>query len=291
MKIIRSKDIPDSRKNESTFVVVKSLPGRFYISRTGEGKVLYNEDGQIRLNIERKGEIDIATGKMVFIPPSSDFTIFVSAASCFYLYRISVKHHFTESALPIQWLYETGEYPPTDEYCQIEAHQKVAMFFSALAGYIEDGLSAHQLYTHKAHELLLLLKNYHQRAELSRFFRPLIERDHEFSDFILANYRSYRTVQELSDASCHSLSAFNRLFRKNFGSAPYAWIKQQRANDIFYDLTVTNTPIKEISADHGFGSLSQFTTFCKRNFGQGPRQLRKMHSVCADAMPGHKHEL
>ncbi|MCD8073351.1 MAG: AraC family transcriptional regulator [Alistipes sp.] len=278
MKIIRSKDIPDSRKNESTFVVVRSHPGRFYISRTAEGKVLYNEDGRLRLNVEKRGEIDIATGMMVFIPPLSEFTIFVASEANFHLYRVSVRHHFTESSLPLQWLYDTGESPETDEFHQIEAHEKVALFFSSLAGYIEDGLTAHQLYTHKAHELLMLMKNYHLREELSRFFRPLIDRDHEFSDFILANYRSYRTVQELSDASCHSLSAFNRLFRKNFGSAPCTWIKQQRAKDIFYDLTVTNTPIKEISADHGFGSLSQFTTFCKRNFGVSPRNLRKMHS-------------
>lgn len=119
------------------------------------------------------------------------------------------------------------------------------------------------------------MKSYYKHRDLAAFFHPLTDRDHVFADFVFANYRKYRTVRELAEASCHSLSSFNKLFRKSFGRSPYSWIKEQRADDIYNDIAVTNKPLKEISSDHGFHSLSQFTNFCKSQFGVSPRRLRE----------------
>lgn len=279
MKVILSKDIPGGpgfRSDASTFVVVTSPAGKAYRSRTVAGKVLYNARGTLHLLVEGSPAYDIASGKMAFIPPLHTFSVNIGEDSTFYLYRLSLQHHFTESSIPIQWLYEAVAVAAGSDRV-LRVHEKITGFFNLLAGYIADGLTTHLLYLHKAHELLFLLRSYYSKEELGAFFAPLVDYDHEFSDFVLQNYRSHRTAQDLAEASCHSLSAFNKLFNKTFGCSPYAWIRKQRAHDIYYDLITTNTPVKEICTAHGFGSLSQFTNFCKRQFGVSPRRLRESH--------------
>lgn len=285
MEVIRSRDIP-GQNNESTFVVVHASPGRFYLSRTVEGKVLYNRNGEISLNVERRGDIDIASGKMVFIPPSCSFSVYVKGITSFYLYRLSLSLHFNESSLPLETLEENlaKQDTPLDSP-HINAHDKVDAFFHILGEYIRDGISAHMFYTYKARELLILLHSYYPIRELARFFSPIIGRNTEFAAFVTENYRKYRTARELAEASCHSLSSFNRLFRQNFGCSPYAWMDRQKANDVYYELTATNLPIKQISSEHGFGSLSQFTAFCKRHYGLSPRTLRNRHGFHKEADP------
>lgn len=281
MKVILSKDIPGGPgfgSDTSTFVVVTSPAGKSYQSRTVAGKVLYNKRGKLHLLVEGSPAYDIASGKMAFIPPLRTFSVNIGEDTTFYIYRLSMEHHFTESSIPLQWLYEAGT-GAAGSGRVLHAHPKIADFFDLLAGYIEDGLSTHLLYLHKAQELLFLLRNYYTREDIGAFFAPLVDYDHEFSDFVLSNYRRHRTAQDLAEASCHSLSAFNKLFRKTFGCSPYSWIRKQRAHDIYYDLITTNTPVKEICTAHGFGSLSQFTNFCKRQFGVSPRRLRDSHGI------------
>ena len=49
---------------------------------------------------------------------------------------------------------------------------------------------------------------------------------------------------------------------------------KKKREDIQNDLTTTEMSISEISYKYGFESLSNFSHFCRTNFGQSPRAIR-----------------
>ncbi len=50
---------------------------------------------------------------------------------------------------------------------------------------------------------------------------------------------------------------------------------KQRKESILYQLRYTDASISEICFGHGFESLSHFSNFCKKSFGDSPRNIRK----------------
>ena len=56
---------------------------------------------------------------------------------------------------------------------------------------------------------------------------------------------------------------------------------EQRKESILYQLRDDRLSISEICFGHGFESLSNFSNFCKKYFGDSPRNLRK-EKKCRD---------
>ena len=54
---------------------------------------------------------------------------------------------------------------------------------------------------------------------------------------------------------------------------------EQRKESILYQLRNDRLSISEICFGHGFESLSNFSNFCKKYFGDSPRNLRKGKSA------------
>ena len=71
-------------------------------------------------------------------------------------------------------------------------------------------------------------------------------------------------------------TVFTQLFKKNFhGDTPYQWLQKQTSYEIEFKLKKSTLPIKQIMLDYHFKTFSHFTTYCKRNIGATPNEIRK----------------
>ena len=95
------------------------------------------------------------------------------------------------------------------------------------------------------------------------------------------NALKYKTITELAESMNYTISGFEKKFKKAFKTTPHLWIKQKKADKIYYDLTMTDICLKEIIDNYGFKSDSYFNDFCKTNFGESPGRIRKNRGVPA----------
>ncbi|MCC8133450.1 MAG: AraC family transcriptional regulator [Tannerellaceae bacterium] len=110
---------------------------------------------------------------------------------------------------------------------------------------------------------------------LAHFFAPVIFPDYVFPRFVLENYMSVKTVEELARLSHYSFSGFQKQFRKVFGIAPYQWMLMKKTEKVYYEIHKTSKPLKVIAEETGFAGLSQLSDFCRKRFGKSPTAIRK----------------
>ena len=66
------------------------------------------------------------------------------------------------------------------------------------------------------------------------------------------------------------------VFKKCFASeTPYRWLQMRTSDEIDFMLRNTSVSIKEIMLDYHFKTFSHFTTYCKRNLGATPNEIRQ----------------
>lgn len=141
--------------------------------------------------------------------------------------------------------------------------------------YLDNKLSCKHLHLLKLQEVFFILRAEYQKKELVQFFKPMLDQSVSFEDFVLANYKKVKTVEELAELYNCSQRTFNRYFQETFNDSPYNWILKQKSQRVKELLTTTKTPFKTIIEDFNFSSPSHFSTFCRAQFGVPPRDVRK----------------
>ncbi len=151
---------------------------------------------------------------------------------------------------------------------------QIKKFMDSICVYLNDGLNYSPLFDVKIKELFILLKAYYNENEIVEFFNPLFSRNVHFTYFVLKNYQDIKTVKEFAEKSNLSISGFEKEFRKAFNTSPYRWMKQKRMKNLFYQISHSDKPLKEISEECGFSSTSQMNDFCKKEWGITPGKIR-----------------
>ncbi len=126
----------------------------------------------------------------------------------------------------------------------------------------------------KTLELFHLIKTSYSKDSLMDFFASVDENDYRFVLFVLQNYTSVKTVEELVCLSTYSLSGFEKQFRRIFGIAPYKWMLKQKTENIYKETYGTSKPLKLIAEEFGFTGLTQMGNFCRRHLGFSPKNIR-----------------
>jgi AraC-like DNA-binding protein len=87
------------------------------------------------------------------------------------------------------------------------------------------------------------------------------------------------TLQQLADYAQLSPFYLNRVFRKEVGLPPYAYLENRRIQQA-QRLLLAEYPIVEVALQTGFSSQSHFTTRFKRYLGVPPAQyMRQRHGI------------
>ena len=155
----------------------------------------------------------------------------------------------------------------------------IDQYISTLDRYIDYGIRDPELFTAKVTELLFLLENSYDRQDLVAFFSLYLTDDYSFREQIRLNYLNVKTVRELACLMHYSYSGFNKRFKRVFGVSAYSWMQQQRARLIYRELLLSEKPLKAISLDYSFVSLSHFNEFCHKELGAAPSKIRKSSAM------------
>ena len=142
---------------------------------------------------------------------------------------------------------------------------------------LEAGLKCTRYLNIKINEIFFMFRAFYPKRVLASFFSPALTRDSFFFEYVTKNYHRFVTVSEFAKALNYTLSGFEKRFNRTFGTSPYQWMIQQKANKIFHDINVGNKKIKALSEEYGFSSPSAFNDFCKKYLNATPGMLRKQH--------------
>jgi AraC-like DNA-binding protein len=209
---------------------------------------------------------------MVFIPQDAEFTL--RAMSDLNYIAFSFDNQFTLcDQLALETLRKEYDGPPVLDKLEIrEAMQNV---LDSIKYYLSYKIQCKHLHAIKQKEVFLIMRAFYTKEEIAHFLSPMLNKNMDFKAFILQHYMEVKTVEELAIMCQMSVRSFNRKFNDYFGDSPYSWMLKQKSRHIRTRLADSKTPFSAIIKEYGFSSPAHFTTYCKKQFGQSPSQLRK----------------
>lgn len=156
----------------------------------------------------------------------------------------------------------------------MDMSQPMRYFVEGLRMYLNDDLLCSGFMQAKQTEMVYLLNCYYTLKDLAAFYSPIYRYSKSFRYFVMQNYMKVKDVETFAQLGNYSTPTFRRLFKETFGEPAYQWMLKKKREDIQSDLTTTEMSISEICYKFGFESLSNFSHFCRANFGQSPRGIR-----------------
>lgn len=228
--------------------------------------------GKCWLSLNDFNAKEIQEGSIMLLPSGTDFIAVAKEDITAVSFRIGGKLQLCDR-FPVEQL-SGYEVELDSSFNPLVMNDKMIDYIYNLKSCIKSGLNCYHYLELKIKELFFLLRGYYSKTELAAFFFPLLGKDLNFSEYVLNNHYKVKTVQELASLSCYSLSAFNKRFKSTFGVSPYRWMKTQKAKRIYHEINGTEKTFSDISESYAFSSLSQFSDFCKANFGFPPGKIR-----------------
>lgn len=147
-------------------------------------------------------------------------------------------------------------------------------FLDGMKMYLNDDMLCSGFLEVKRTELVYILTCYYPLKEISAFYAPIYRYSKSFQYFVMQNYQKAKDVEAFAQLGGYSTPTFRRIFKETFGEPAYQWMLKRKSQDIQSDLITTELSISEICYKFGFESLSNFSHFCRANFGKSPRALR-----------------
>lgn len=162
-----------------------------------------------------------------------------------------------------------------NEYLGLPIKEGMKRVLDSMDFYLDNRLQCMHLHTMKLQEIFFVFRGFYKKEDMINFFSPILNKTVNFKDFVIANYQKVKTVEELSTLYGCSLRSFNRKFKEHFDDSPYNWILTQRAKHVKAQLLTPGIDFSEIIKEFKFSSASHFSTYCKKQFGVTPRDIRK----------------
>ena len=213
---------------------------------------------------------------MLFIPSGHRYSYSMMADAVIMVIRLYNSIKLCER-YPIERLFEAESYSGDNfekqlRVLKIDSH--VWYLINGLAESITNGIKCKHYFDMKIKEFFLILRLYYSENEQREFFYPILSGDTVFSEYVRGSRNKYPTVMALAESMCMTQKQFSKKFREIFGRTAYGWMKEGRAETLRYEITSTKKPFKQIADENGFGTISQFTKFCKKELGKNPKDLR-----------------
>jgi AraC-like DNA-binding protein len=207
-----------------------------------------------------------------FVPMSSDYKICATTDALLIMNYFNKPIDFCEK-IALESLSSLTNSKPTNSTLRI--NKPLKKFLSTLAFYMNEGIFCKHFHEIKQKELFYIMRYFYTKKEIANLFAPIISRNLDFKNKVLAHYLNVSSVKELAQICNYSLSSFNRIFKKNFKENPYIWLQNQKLKYITGKLSDKNIPLGQIIDEFGFSSPSHFTIFCKKHLKLTPSQFRK----------------
>ncbi len=249
-------------------------------------QLLFLSEGQARVACSGSGERIFHGGEIAFLPRHADVSVRIRHLSrltvcTFDLLKSPCDKFLLESC---EALGPAEEHPPAP----VPIRPQMARFLDLLDYYLRNGINCEHLHEIKQKEMFLIFRWFYPKEELTRLFRPMAGISTGFKARILENYEKAGNVDALARLSGMSRSNFDARFKEEFGLPPGQWMLKQKAAHLLHAMAFPNTTIGEVIDRFGFSSPSQFTRFCRRQFGRTPTEI--LAGMRAEKQPFVKNE-
>lgn len=227
--------------------------------------------GTVQVHSEEHPNTIFSNGQFILQPIGSkvEFNVLEATECILYLFERPINicnERFNKGA-------KIAETACTDSIV-MDMSQPMRYFVEGLRMYLNDDLLCAGFLQAKQTELVYLLNCYYTLKDLAAFYSPIYRYSKSFRYFVMQNYMKVKDVETFAQLGNYSTPTFRRLFKETFGEPAYQWMLKKKREDIQSDLTTTEMSISEICYKFGFESLSNFSHFCRANFGQSPRGIR-----------------
>ena len=241
---------------------------------TIQTQLLYVISGTIFFSFKTIINRRFTAGDTILIPSGSNYVLTAEGDARYMNYGCEIENflckHFSVEMLDpyidLNYIYDLKVLKP---------NKGILFYWELLQVYHERRILDKKMKQVKKDELFTLYRLYYSNKELAEFFYPILNMDFKFNEFIYDNYLSVRSISELVKRSKYSMSGFLKHFEQCYKMHPKTWILHQKKALIFHDLHFVDNTIAEISREYNFSSPSQFSQFCKHNYGETPSCIRK----------------
>ena len=242
-------------------------------SNTDNHCLFFLISGQVVFDYESQ-TFNIKKDTLWFVPMSSDYKITAKTDATLIMNYFNKPIDFCEeSAFEELSMFLTQRQHTT----MLKINKPLKKLLSTVIFYINEGVYCKHFHEIKQKELFYSFRYFYTKRELADLFAPVISKDMDFKNVVLANYLNASSVKELANICNYSLSSFNRTFKKNFNENPYSWLQNQKIKYIAGRLSDKNIPLAQIIDEFRFSSPSHFTIFCKKHLNLTPSQFRKQN--------------
>lgn len=235
--------------------------------------VVYVLRGSTDAAFETETRYPLAEGDLMLFPPGTRIALTSAAADTSLVLMKVVNRVVLCDKYVFGRIWENID---TDglRHRHLAANRTVRAYMELLAETVGGPLRCYRFMEIKILELFHYLRAYYRPDELAAFTQPLMSPNARFMYFIWNNYRAVRSVEQFAGLANCSMSAFQVRFRHVTGMSPSQWLNEQKARNVFHELSAGEKSLKEISDEYHFASVSHLGTFCRRYFGQTPGELR-----------------
>jgi AraC-like DNA-binding protein len=242
--------------------------------------VVYVMQGTANVSFGTTGDYFLSHGDMMLFPPGTSLSCRPThhPASVVIL-RIKNRIVLCDR-YALDNLHRSGS-PVPRYHTHLEATPTIKKFMEQLSENVTGPMNCPKFMELKILELFYYLKAFYRPEELSQFVQPLLSPNAQFMYFIWNNYRKVRNVTQFARVANCSLSAFKVKFKDATGLSPSQWLSEQKARNVYHEISCGEKSLKEISEEYHFSSVSHLGTFCRKNFGLSPGSI-KSRVKCAE---------
>ena len=243
-------------------------------------EIVFILKGKVKYTIHPYSEYSLKRGEMLFLTIEyRSVRLSVESDTSMVILQLYNPIKLCESYF-VERLFDPKEtniaeiYDRQDELKTLPINPRMRYFINGIIDCVEDGIKCKYFFDMKIREFFLMLRAYYTKSDIRMFLSPILSNDTAFSEYVKNNRNKFPTVIALAKSMHLTQRQFALRFKKVFGCAPYGWMKEGRTKSIHYEITATRKPIKQIAFECGFGSIAQFTRFCKKELGMPPVELR-----------------
>lgn len=240
-------------------------------------------EGRLRFTFHNCPDHESMKGQIMFLPSGTRFSYEALTTTVLIIFRILepirlCDNYSMEKLYGIKHKEEqiNFNFPKTHSFSILPINTRIWPFLNGIIDCYNDRIRCKSYSELKIKEFFLLLRLYYSKEDIHDFLYTILSSNMAFSEYVRQQWQHFRNVEEIAEAMHMTSRQFSLKFKNIFDTTPYKWMKEGRSRIIRQQLLTTNKPIKQISMENGFSTISQFTKFCKKELGKTPSEIRNM---------------